>query len=185
MRAPRPLTPSEQQYSDRRLRFRRRASATALTQKRSRSGTSAPLLKIVKMGPQASRSTVLSAEEETLIVAFRRRTLLPLDDCLYALQATIQRLTRSSAAPPPSAPCSQSPANRRRHSGGLRRARSGTSTSISPRSGPNKDGCTCSWLSIASRNSPSQSSISRRLARVAAEFLRRLVERVPYVVHTV
>jgi hypothetical protein len=29
-------------------------------------------------------------------VAFRRHTLLPLDDCLYALQATIPHLTRSS-----------------------------------------------------------------------------------------
>jgi hypothetical protein len=27
---------------------------------------------------------------------FRRHTLLPLDDCLYALQATIPHLTRSS-----------------------------------------------------------------------------------------
>jgi hypothetical protein len=48
------------------------------------------------MGPKAPRSTVLSTEEETLIVEFRRRTLLPLDDCLYALQATIPHLTRSS-----------------------------------------------------------------------------------------
>ena len=31
-----------------------------------------------------------------IIVAFRRHTLLPLDDCLYALQATIPHLTRSS-----------------------------------------------------------------------------------------
>jgi hypothetical protein len=31
-----------------------------------------------------------------IIVAFRKHTLLPLDDCLYALQATIPRLTRSS-----------------------------------------------------------------------------------------
>jgi transposase InsO family protein len=48
------------------------------------------------MGPRAPHSTVLSADEETLIVAFRRHTQLPLDDCLYALQATIPRLTRSS-----------------------------------------------------------------------------------------
>ena len=31
-----------------------------------------------------------------IIVAFRRHTLLPLDDCLYALQPTIPHLTRSS-----------------------------------------------------------------------------------------
>src|SRR6516165_5674719 len=48
------------------------------------------------MGPKVPRSTVLSAEEEALAVAFRKQTLLPLDDCLYALQATIPHLTRSS-----------------------------------------------------------------------------------------
>src|SRR5246127_2250029 len=47
-------------------------------------------------GPKEAKSTVLSIEEEAIIVAFRRHTLLPLDDCLYALQATIPRLTRSS-----------------------------------------------------------------------------------------
>jgi len=47
-------------------------------------------------GPKAPRSTVLTLEEEAVIVAFRRHTLLPLDDCLYALQATIPHLTRSS-----------------------------------------------------------------------------------------
>ena len=47
-------------------------------------------------GPREPRSTVLSVEDEAIIVAFRRHTLLPLDDCLYALQATIPHLTRSS-----------------------------------------------------------------------------------------
>jgi transposase InsO family protein len=47
-------------------------------------------------GPKDPKSTVLSTEEEAIVVAFRRRTLLPLDDCLYALQATIPHLTRSS-----------------------------------------------------------------------------------------
>src|SRR4051794_40479768 len=47
-------------------------------------------------GPKAPRSTVLTLEEEAVIVAFRRHTLLPLDDCLYALQPTIPHLTRSS-----------------------------------------------------------------------------------------
>ena len=48
------------------------------------------------MGPKKPSSSVLSLEEEAIAVAFRRHTLLPLDDCLYALQATIPRLTRSS-----------------------------------------------------------------------------------------
>jgi len=34
--------------------------------------------------------------EEAAVVAFRRYTLLPLDDCLYALRPTIPRLTRSA-----------------------------------------------------------------------------------------
>ena len=45
-----------------------------------------------RMGPTQPRSTVLSLEEEAGIVAFRRHTLLPLDDCLYALQPTIPHL---------------------------------------------------------------------------------------------
>ncbi|PPU75807.1 IS481 family transposase, partial [Xanthomonas populi] len=35
-------------------------------------------------------------EDEAAIVAFRKHTLLPLDDCLYALQPSIPHLTRSS-----------------------------------------------------------------------------------------
>src|ERR687890_1986780 len=49
-----------------------------------------------RTGPSDPKSTVLSLEEEAIIVAFRRHTLLPLDDCLYALQATLPHLTRSS-----------------------------------------------------------------------------------------
>src|ERR1700760_4676604 len=47
-------------------------------------------------GPKAPHSSVLSLDQEATIVAFRRHPLLPLDDCLYALQPTIQHLTRSS-----------------------------------------------------------------------------------------
>src|ERR1700686_1541388 len=47
-------------------------------------------------GPKRPKSTVLTIEEEATVIAFRRHTLLPLDDCLYALQPTIPHLTRSS-----------------------------------------------------------------------------------------
>lgn len=47
-------------------------------------------------GPRQPRSTTLSVDEEAIVIAFRRRTLLPLDDCLYALQPTIPHLTRST-----------------------------------------------------------------------------------------
>src|SRR6185503_17052380 len=55
-----------------------------------------PSVQDERTGPKPPRSTVLSREEEAIIVAFRRHTLLPLDDCLYALQATLPHLTRSS-----------------------------------------------------------------------------------------
>jgi transposase InsO family protein len=48
------------------------------------------------MGPKQIRSSVLTPEEEAACVAFRKYTLLPLDDCLYALQASIPHLTRSA-----------------------------------------------------------------------------------------
>src|SRR5215217_2685373 len=49
-----------------------------------------------RTGPKEPRSTVLTLDEEAIVVAFRRHTLLPLDDCLYALQATLPHLTRSA-----------------------------------------------------------------------------------------
>ena len=39
---------------------------------------------------------MLTETEEAMIVAFRRHTLLVLDDCLYGLQPSIPRLTRSA-----------------------------------------------------------------------------------------
>jgi transposase InsO family protein len=48
------------------------------------------------MGPKQPRSTVLTPEQEAACGAFRKHTLLSWDDCLYALQATIPDLTRSS-----------------------------------------------------------------------------------------
>ena len=36
--------------------------------------------------PKAPHSTTLTEAEEAMVIAFRGHTLLPLDDCLYALQ---------------------------------------------------------------------------------------------------
>src|SRR5215212_2647503 len=55
-----------------------------------------PSVQDERTGPKEPRSTVLALEAEAIIVAFRRHTLLPLDDCLYALQPTLPHLTRSS-----------------------------------------------------------------------------------------
>jgi transposase InsO family protein len=48
------------------------------------------------MGPRDPRSTVLTEVEEAIIVEFRRRTLLPLDDVLGCLRDSIPRLSRSA-----------------------------------------------------------------------------------------
>ena len=37
-----------------------------------------------RMGPKAIHSTVLTTDEEAIVVAFRRHTLLSLGDCPYA-----------------------------------------------------------------------------------------------------
>ena len=46
-------------------------------------------------GPREPKSTVLTPEEEAIIVAFGRHTLLPLEDCLTSLQPSIPHLSRS------------------------------------------------------------------------------------------
>lgn len=48
------------------------------------------------MGPSAPKSTVLTPAEEAIVVEFRRRTLLPLDDVLGCLRETIPNLSRSA-----------------------------------------------------------------------------------------
>lgn len=50
----------------------------------------------MKTGPKELLSTVLTEEEEASVVACRRHKLLPLDDCLYALQPSTPRPTRSA-----------------------------------------------------------------------------------------
>src|SRR3954447_4438327 len=79
------------QESVRALARRYGVSPTTIQKWRNRSTTADSL-----MGPKEARSTVLRPEQEAVIVAFRRHTLLPLDDCLYGLQPTIPHLTRSS-----------------------------------------------------------------------------------------
>ena len=49
-----------------------------------------------RMGPKEARSTVLTPLEEAAIIAFRQKTLLPLDDVLFTLQPQISHLTRSN-----------------------------------------------------------------------------------------
>ena len=61
-----------------------------VTKWRGRTGTEEAV-----RGPKPA-STVLTPAEEAAVVLFRRHTLLPLDDCLYALQESIPHLRRST-----------------------------------------------------------------------------------------
>jgi hypothetical protein len=72
------------------------AEQYGINQKTVRKWRSRKSVENAPMGPKSPRSTSLSPEEEAACVAFRKHTLLPLDDCLYALQDSIPHLTRSS-----------------------------------------------------------------------------------------
>jgi hypothetical protein len=43
------------------------------------------------MGPRDPKSTVLTSAEEAIVVAFRQKTMLPLDDVLGCLRDIVQR----------------------------------------------------------------------------------------------
>lgn len=139
------------------------------------------------MGPKAPRSTVLSTDEETLIVAFRRHTLLPLDDCLYALQATIPHVTRSAL-------------HRlfQRHQISRLPTSEGTKVRQRFRSCPlryvhidlaevwTQAGRLYVFVAIDRVSKFAFAELHERATpRLAADFLLRLIERVPYRIHTV
>jgi len=139
------------------------------------------------MGPKDVRSTVLSVEEEALCVAFRKHTLLPLDDCLYALQATIGHLTRSSL-------------HRLFQRHGISRlpAMEGDKPKKKFKTYPigyfhldiaevrTEEGKLHMFVAIDRTSKFAFVELHERATRrVAADFLRRLIEVVPYIIHTV
>ncbi len=68
----------------------------ASTRRQSPSGKSALRFATSARGRKSRDRRLWTIGEEAIIVAFRKHTLPPLDDCLYALQASIPHLTRSS-----------------------------------------------------------------------------------------
>lgn len=68
--------------------------ATGSSPRQSPSGTNAAPRR--RADGAATRSTVLTEAQEVLIVEFRQRTLLPLDDLLSCLREPIPTLTRSA-----------------------------------------------------------------------------------------
>jgi hypothetical protein len=79
------------QVSLRRLAKRHGINPMTVTKSRKRSSAAD-----LPTDPKEPSSTVLLLTKEAIVVAFRKDTLLPLDDCLYALQPTMPHLTRSS-----------------------------------------------------------------------------------------
>ena len=139
------------------------------------------------MGPKVPRSTVLSPDEETLIVAFRRHTWLPLDDCLYALQATIPHLTRSSLHRLfqrhgiNRLPSVEGPLPRRQF-----RAYPLGYVHIDLAEVWTEAGKLYLFVAIDRVSKFAFAELHEQATRrTAADFLRRLVERVPYRIHTI
>lgn len=140
------------------------------------------------MGPKETHSTVLSAEEEAVVVAFRKHTLLPLDDCLYTLQETIPHLTRSSLHR-----CLQ------RH--GISRLPEVTDRPakkskfkkypigyfhIDITQVRTEEGKLYLFVAIDRTSKFAFVEVHERMTRtIAAEFLRRLLAAVPYKIHTI
>ena len=140
------------------------------------------------MGPKPA-STVLTPEEEAAAVAFRQHTQLPLDDCLYALQASIARLTRSALhrlfqrhgiSRLPLAEDGQSPAKKTFKSYAIGYL---PVDLAEVRTEPGKV-----YLFVAVDRTSKGAFAERHpraTRRVAAEFLRRVLQAWPYNAHTV
>ncbi len=131
---------------------------------------------------------MLSQEDEAVVVAFRRHTLLPLDDCLYALQATI-------LAPDPLIAASLPPASRHQPTAGGRwwQAQAVTLHDLHARLLPHRSGRgshsrRAALLLVAIDRTTKFAFVElheKATRRVAGDFLRHLIEAVPYKVHTV
>ncbi|MFW8646292.1 IS481 family transposase [Rhizobium beringeri] len=139
-------------------------------------------------GPKDPHSTILSLEEEAVIVAFRRHTLLPLDDCLYALQPTIPHLTRSSLhrclqrhgiSRLPEVKGDKEPKK------SSKATRSATSTSILPRCRRLR-GKLYLFVAIDRTSKFAFAELYAKAGKMnAAQFLRNLIAAVPYTIHTI
>ena len=142
----------------------------------------------LRTGPSNPRSTVLTIQEEAIIVAFRRHTLLPLDDCLYALQPTIPHLTRSSLHR-----CLQRHGisrlpdidGEKPHRSKFKRYPIGF-FHVDIAEVPTEEGKLYLFVAIDRTSKFAFAQLHEKATRrVAGNFLRALVEAVPYRVHTV
>lgn len=115
------------------------------------------------MGPREKRSSTLSPEQEALVVEFRRRTSLALDDMLGWLREQLPTLSRSYcidacfATEFPDGPMLRQAAFGEADS---TRRPSAMCTSITASYEQPTASSTCSWPSTASRSSPTSNFIA-------------------------
>ena len=76
----RPRMPSEQQYSLSQASLATLSRELGINPKTVAKWRKRATVEDLKTGPKAPHSTTLSEAEEAMVVAFRRHTLLPLDD---------------------------------------------------------------------------------------------------------
>mgnify|MGYP005681678507 CR=1 FL=1 len=82
MGAPRPRSQSELQIQRSQASISELSRELGINPKTVAKWRKRQTVKDGKTGPREPRSTVLSQAEEGMIVAFRRHTMLPLEDCL-------------------------------------------------------------------------------------------------------
>ena len=141
----------------------------------------------LKTGPNALHSTTLTEAEEAAVVAFRRHTLLPLDDCLYALQPSIPHLTWSALHRClqrhgiSSLPDIEGGKPKRQR---FKRYPIGSFTSILPRCRPPKASSMFVGIDRTSKFAVTR-LVDKADRQTAWEFLEHLLEAVPYRIHTI
>jgi transposase InsO family protein len=140
------------------------------------------------MGPRRPRGSVLTEAEEAVVVEFRRRTLLPLDDVLGCLRESIPRLTRSALHRRlVRHGISRLPEVRRTPPSGAAspRRRSATSTSTSASCAWPRASCSCSLAIDRVSKFAHVAFLEANTKLSGAAFLREVVAAFPYRPHTV
>ena len=111
-----------------------------------------------RTGPKEPRSSVLSVEEEAIIVAFRRHTLCRSMTALCLAgdhSASDAFIATSLSSAPRHFAIAEGRATKSPQSVNSKPIRSATSTSTSPRCAHPKASSTCSWRSTERQSSPS------------------------------
>lgn len=127
-------------------------------------------------GPAKPSCAHLSLDEEAMVVEFRRRTLLPLDDLLGHLREALPQLTRSALHR-----ClirhgiSKRPNQQQKKGqrGQFAPTEMGSCISTAASYVWSRVNSTCSWPLIVSPNSPMWRSLMRRPNKMGPHFLRK------------